>query len=492
MVLFISFYLLVYNTGLLVYAFHPQVDVIPEYPLSDLSKSDDLVPEERQNGSYTYFDKTGYDFEKDVEVNKLHPDGYNNIDFDGCEEVIKKCFQTFRAWGMTPEGAAAICGNIKGESGGDPSAFGADFAYSWNDERVLDSNGKYAGFKRLGQKYDSVDFGFGLIGFTADVLIQLVFYIAAHEGKEFTDLSVQLLALSYMYGARCQKHEEMVNSTMFKPFYDENDDGMGLIHYLNWDKYVTVDLSGSGAENKIKRLTAAYMANCEACLYDGSSQRSEEAIKCYNKYKDLEPYDYGEDKAGVAQNPSDNDNSGDGSSNNGSRVDLSGIVSEWDLTGMPSQSGLVEDLVNPHLADSSDIEKDFTVKQLYSIHEINKSKELQNEFDAWTKARVVIVFFGLLFIVYAILLMLALMFDKVNNIFDFSLLSIFTLGKIQYSNDILVKEEKSKFTTGKRVIISIVVLFVVGCIFISGGVLPAVMKGIYNVYNGVGSLFSGG
>jgi len=71
------------------------------------------------------------------------------------------------------------------------------------------------------------------------------------------------------------------------------------------------------------------------------------------------------------------------------------------------------------------------------------------------------------------------------------LLSIFTFGKIQYSDDIISKESKSKFTSAKRVIVSITVLFVVGSLFISGGVLPAVMKGVYWIWNTVSSFFSG-
>jgi len=375
------------------------------YPISDLSISDDLIPSVSQTSDgLIYFDGTGCDFSKDVNVNNLHRDSEWNFisDKEGCDEVIKKCYQTFRAWGMTKEGAAAFCGNIAGESGGDPSTFGGSWSVKWEDDRVLDSSGNYKGFNHCGGlEYGKGDFGFGLIGFTVHDLMKLVFYIAGHEGKDFIDLDVQLLALSYLYGPRSSVFEDVKTSKMFQPFYDENDDGMNLIGYWNWDSYITDDLSGSSSEDKVKRLTAAFMCNIEVCAWDGSSGRSSKAIEYYNAFKDLEPYDYGENSVGVHKNG--------GSSDSNGIVSLNTIVSEWDLTGMPSQSGLVSDLNIPGLADTEMLERDFTVKQRYSIYEINKSIELKNEFDAWTKARVVIVFIGLLFMVYAILLALALM-----------------------------------------------------------------------------------
>ena len=443
------------------------------YPMDDLSYPDYLVPSWEWKDGLNVFKDTGYDFVPKCEVNVYH-NGYTGT--SECDEILAKCYQTFLAWGMCPEGAVAVCGNIANESGGDPTAFGGGFAVNWEDERVLDGSGNYKGFKTMGQGGESVDFGMGLIEFTANVWIEPVFYIAAHEHKEWTDLGCQLLCLSYDYGPRNQEETPPQDTTLFKPFYDEDDDAKSLIGFGQWNNYTGDagsyygDLSADSENGKIARLTLAYMANCEVPAVGLShlDRRIQTAQEKFQEWKDLEPVDYSNGGAEIGSKKSS------GGESDGSYV----LVDEWDLTGMPAKSGLVSDVAIPNAVTFENL----SVTEQYNVVNIKDSIELRESFELWDLARVAVVYLGLLLMVYSLLLIMALVFDKTNNFIEFSLIGLLSFGGIKYSRVADTIDENGVRMLGtKRIVASCLIVFLAGCLLVSGGIFPIVMKFVAKV-----------
>jgi len=70
------------------------------------------------------------------------------------------------------------------------------------------------------------------------------------------------------------------------------------------------------------------------------------------------------------------------------------------------------------------------------------------------------------------------------------LVTLFTLGAVHYSNEVVdsVSDEVHYIGT-KRLSVGIVVLIVVGCLFISGGVIPQVLRVVYKLVNLVNGVF---
>ena len=153
---------------------------------------------------------------------------------------------------------------------------------------------------------------------------------------------------------------------------------------------------------------------------------------------------------------------------------------------MPSKSGLTADLNIPTLAKRSDL----TTNEQYNLASIGSDISRNSEYNAWTMARRYIVFAGLLMVVYTLLLALAFLFDSWNTFFSISLVKVMSLGVINYSKDSYALEngEKTKYVSGKRVIILLIVMFIIGCVFISGGIIPVVVQTMYKFM----SLFNGG
>lgn len=158
-------------------------------------------------------------------------------------------------------------------------------------------------------------------------------------------------------------------------------------------------------------------------------------------------------------------------------IQFSRVVSEWELTGMHSQGGLLNDAVKPTFPGLEDIEN-LSNTQKKSLQAIKDNKEV-NGTSPEKYLNIALSFVGLLMIVYAILLSLALAFDRVNNIFDFSLVSIFTFGKVRLidKGDILDSDNlKNSYTSVKAVVVRCIILFVVGSVFLSGLIPMLIMK----------------
>lgn len=293
--------------------------------------------------------------------------------------------------------------------------------------------------------WDQFEFGktgIGIMGFTW-YSVQGDLFNTAHEmGKPWTDLGVQLKVLrdGYMHPDGDHAGQE--------EFYEEG--------------------------HSLEELSNIFCAEYEKPNVNNFADRYANAQYYYNKFKDLPPKDY------------------DGSLSSGgnnvgevSTITGTSITKEWDLRGMPTESGLTADLQLPSLVGRDSL----TTTEQYNLAQIGQSVAETKEFNAWTTARTVLVFIGLMLMVYTFILALCTLFDTVNSFLNISLVKLITLGAINYSNyDYKVLDgEDVKYTSGKRMVVLLIVMFVVGCIFVSGGVLPFVMQSIHSAMETVSS-----
>lgn len=339
---------------------------------------------------------------------------------DGYNEKIMKAFyQQLLAWGCTEEGACAVLGNCYRESSG------------YND--ITQGQVDWDNFE-----YGKT--GLGLVQWTYYSRQNLLFDTAAEAGKQWTDLGVQLTVFK----------KEWVDKYDIKNFKTSHDLSALVNEFC--DTYENPD-NEDGREYGI---------------------RYNYALEWQEKVKGLEAKNY---DGVLSDSSSDNSSSGD------KKVELSGgIISEWELTGMPVKSGLTADAVNLSFVGKDS--EGLTAENRKDIAEIRTSIADTKTINAWVTVRVIIVFIGLLMFTYALMLLLALLFDKFNTIIDISLIGVLTLGMIKFSDDKYSsngEEDVIRTTDTKRMIILIVILVLIGGIFVSGGVIPAVVRAIYRV-----------
>ena len=141
------------------------------------------------------------------------------------------------------------------------------------------------------------------------------------------------------------------------------------------------------------------------------------------------------------------------------------ITPEEDLVGMSElQKHLYDEAKLPELSTRDNL----SIGEQYSLAVAGEDISLQKKAISWDKARVAVVFVGIWLVFYGVLLILALLFDKVNNFIEISLISVITFGLLKYSDE--VRGVKGYASTGKIVFCSVVVTLV-GMLLISGGVL---------------------
>lgn len=157
----------------------------------------------------------------------------------------------------------------------------------------------------------------------------------------------------------------------------------------------------------------------------------------------------------------------------------SSIVDEWDLVGMPAKSKLGASIAEIEEANAErlSIGENYSVKSIRNDLEVNK---IQNIVDT---ARTCVVFIGLVLIFYSVMLLLAMLFDRVNTFLEISLVSILTLGHVRYS----VEEETSGMIgyagTAKMIRVQIIML-VLGLFLVSGGIFLYMSKFILWISDG--------
>lgn len=337
------------------------------------------------------------------------------------EKIMKAFYQQLLAWGCTEEGACAVLGNCYRESSG------------YND--ITQGQVDWDNFE-----YGKT--GLGLVQWTYYSRQNLLFDTAAEAGKQWTDLGVQLTVFK----------KEWVDKYDIKNFKTSHDLSALVNEFC--DTYENPD-NEDGREYGI---------------------RYNYALEWQEKVKGLEAKNY----EGVL---SDSSSSSDNSSSDDKKAELSGgIISEWELTGMPAKSGLTADAVNLSFVGKDS--EGLTAENRKDIAEIRTSIADTKTINAWVTARVIIVFIGLLMFTYALMLLLALLFDKFNTIIDISLIGVLTLGMIKFSDDKYSsngEEDVIRTTDTKRMIMLIVIMVLIGGIFVSGGVIPAVVRAIYRV-----------
>ena len=171
-------------------------------------------------------------------------------------------------------------------------------------------------------------------------------------------------------------------------------------------------------------------------------------------------------------------------SNGNSAVDIKTIKSEWELSGMPKQSVLDDAASHLTLPDRGNL----SYNELYSIQVTKDSLESKNSVKVYDIVRQALVFMGLALLLYVIILVLAMAFDRVNSFLDISLVSVLSFGALTVSDE---KENVGKkgYASSKKMYVSCLVMLGIAMFLISGGVIPAIMKAVNWAIDAVGSLF---
>ena len=152
------------------------------------------------------------------------------------------------------------------------------------------------------------------------------------------------------------------------------------------------------------------------------------------------------------------------------------FVKEKDLIGMPEQSKLLTDQVKIELASRDKLD----LGEQYSVSKVGDSLYGSSQVTLLNKARVTVVFVGLLLVFYSVLLFAGYMFDRTNRFFDFSMVGLFTLGSVIYSDDENVSHMRGYVSTGKLFFLIIVVLCV-GMLLVFGGVFSVMSEVLYRI-----------
>jgi len=281
--------------------------------------------------------------------------------------------------------------------------------------------------------------GLGMCQWTFYARQDLLFDTAYDMGKQWTDLGVQLVVFD----------KEFNGSSTVEEFKTSHD---------------------------LYALTVRFCDDYENPKNDDGSEyprRYEYAQQYLDMCKGLKAKDYD----GVFDTSSTSSSEG--------KADTSiGILSEWELTGMPVKSGLTANIGTLELGDRSSL----NATDMVNIASIGDDISLTKTYNAWTTVRVIIVFVGLLMLIYALMLMLALFVDKFNNIFDFSMIGIITFGAIHFSDDKYSsngEEDVVRTTDTKRMVILIIAIALIGGILVSGGVLPFILRAVYKVTSAI-------
>lgn len=144
------------------------------------------------------------------------------------------------------------------------------------------------------------------------------------------------------------------------------------------------------------------------------------------------------------------------------------MVTESDLTGLVIEETLTEGLNSlPEITELSDKEK-------LVLEEI--SSDIKNRHAGlFDTLKVIVSFLGLLTILYGVLLGIAYLFDRTNNILEISLLGILTLGRYRLWEEELgigpgyYKAEGKMYCDSSVIIKRVVIIEVVG-FFLVGGI----------------------
>ena len=92
----------------------------------------------------------------------------------------------------------------------------------------------------------------------------------------------------------------------------------------------------------------------------------------------------------------------------------------------------------------------------------------------FNRAGIELLNIALAVVMYGVALGMAWMFDKANTVFDFSMLSVLTMGRLNLVQD---KFDKGKQrVTAKKLIVIMVICFVTGSLVLAGGATGFVLN----------------
>lgn len=323
-------------------------------------------------------------------------------------EERKKIWQNLRAKGYSEEATAGIMGNFGQESG--------------CNRTVTQSHRSWGSFS-----YGS--FGLGLAQWTSSGRQKNLFKVADKYGKQWMDLDVQL-----------EHFENEMKTQRWKGASSSVNSLEDFKKLKNIDEAVVV------FEDVYERAGKPNMANRKKFAHQyfeeltgtpaGSSGSSEETTT--------------EEKEEV-------------------KTTAYKIIDEWDLTGMPSKSGILSDAENTVLPTYDDL----STGEKYSMQIIKDDMEVENSYRVMDFVRVGVVFCGLVLILFALAVIVAYNFDRVNVFFDISLLSIITFGKLKYSSE---DREMEGYVSGGKLIKIIIICFLLGMFLITGSMFNVVLR----------------
>ena len=153
------------------------------------------------------------------------------------------------------------------------------------------------------------------------------------------------------------------------------------------------------------------------------------------------------------------------------------LVEEWALVGMPNRSDLsdMQSIISLPTRENLGVEESSVVAQLGSNIEIIRQADM---FDT---LRVALTFSGLVFILYGIFILLAIIFDKVNTFIDISMVSLLTFGKLHFDP---WEDSDTKGNTGVgRVVVMASVVIVFGMLLVSGGLTRVIGQVVYWIFS---------
>lgn len=355
--------------------------------------------------------------------NADHPEVNTGSDV---QEVKATVWNALRSEGYSEQSTASIMGNIYAESGYNVNSI--ERGRSWSYEC-----------------YSNDRIGLGICQWSSTGRKDLLGSVCDENGVQWTDLisQVQTLVLELedpywislsQYGYHFDSLDEFKNST------------------------------------DIERCTGAFCYNWErpSYAYAHFDRRLSEAESVYEEFK------------GTPINSSSSEESSSGEES--TELEALGLPAEWDLVGMQHlRSKLAEQQQDISLMSRDDL----STGEQYSVATVGENLRYLKEANLIDTARVAVVFVGLCLIFYAVMLLVAFLFDYSNSFLEISLVKFMTFGYLEYSDDELARGQRGK-ASSKRLICLVVILIVIGCLFISGGVLKTIMQIVMNIYDKIG------
>lgn len=152
------------------------------------------------------------------------------------------------------------------------------------------------------------------------------------------------------------------------------------------------------------------------------------------------------------------------SGNSGDSVSIAdgALPEEWELIGMSKRNYLYENQLPIELPKEGEL----SINQQLNASNIQEAVDSQS-FSFIKFIRTFVAFVGIWFIVYAIVLLIAYVFDRNNILFEFSFVSILTLGRVSV---LYLDDESSRGSSFSTIMKMIIISLVIGLILITGTV----------------------